>query len=356
MFSANDITLYVPCYNADATLHMVVDAIYGQSVTPADILLVDDGSSMPVTLSSVRVIRHESNRGLAATRNTALNACTTSLIASLDADVVPDEKWLENLLTCMNQGGYTGVGGCLDERFQDTPGDRWRAVHMAQHWGEQCVENPRFLFGSNTLFFTEAVRAAGAYDEIYRTNNEDRTLCDRLYKQGLSLCYEPQAHCEHLRRDTCASVLKGFWQWHHAAGLERGDYDSIDGLMRRISDVAFGIFDYRFFNDKHAGNEELLVLDAAIPWVFCCLDLMLYTHRHNLPSCARRMANLQNEMSSNAWNNLLLLLPMSENDIATEPEWMGDYLGTFTEMLHTSQWHARCMALLEAADQRVLNA
>ncbi len=282
-YSAADVTLYVPCYQAGATVGACVRAILEQSVKPRCLLLVDDGSqpALESCLESglrdhVQILLHPHNQGLAVARNTAMAACWTALIAALDADVRPCRNWLRALLDALNAHGAAGVGGRMDEAYSTSLADCWRAVHMAQHWGDQPVVNPRFLYGANTLFVTDILRTLNGYDTRLHTNYEDVTLTDRLYALGHTLVYTPAARCLHGRHDTVRTILPGFWRWYVDLGRLRGDFDGPDGLIQRIAKVNFGIFRYRWDQDEQAGRRELLPLDLLLPWVFCLLDLRLY--------------------------------------------------------------------------------
>ena len=209
-----------------------------------------------------------------------MNLCETALIASVDADVLADKYWLESLLNSLNESNAAGVAGRMDEHYQLTMGDKWRAVHMAQHWGDERLENPRFLFGANTLMKADKLRSVGGFDERCRTNNEDRTVCDSLVDSGEKLIYEPQARCRHLRQDSTESILGAYWGWHHAKGVQQGDFDNVSGLIARIERVNFGIGTYRFEMDEAAWRNDFLVLDYLLPLVFSCRDLDLYTRRN----------------------------------------------------------------------------
>ncbi len=356
MFVPNDITVYVPCYKAGQTIVPCVEALLGQSVVPHRILAIDDGSPEPLVLPRIEVIRHPVNQGLAAARNTALQACDTPLIASVDADVVAQPDWLSCLLAALNGGPadsmpVAGVGGRLNEFYQHRLADRWRARHMAQHWGGAPLVNPRFLYGANTLFVADEVRQSGGYDAALRTNNEDRVLSDALYARGRTLVYEPAAMCHHLRQDGCRSILQGYWQWHHAKGLQRGDFDHPAGLLRRISEVNFGIFRYRFDMDRAAGREEFLGLDAAIAWVFCALDLRFYARRHQQPFKLRLLAEsgIGPGLNGAAMQALALLLGAIEGDdkgSAPCEGWMTDYVAEFLKVLNESSWLRDCAGRL----------
>jgi len=342
-YRAADITLYIPYYQAQATIAACLDAVASQTQRPGHILVVDDGSATAFAPpAAVELLQHPRNLGLAAARNTALQACKTPLLAALDADVAPATDWLEALLECLNCHALAGVGGKLIEHVQDSVADRWRAVHMCQNWGDTDQVDPRFLFGANTLFRTEAVRAAGGYDQRLRTNNEDRTLCDKLYEQGHRLRYCAAATCRHLRRDTMTSILPGYWKWHHAKGLLRGDFDRLEGVLQRIAAVNFGIFRYRFDLDRQHNRHELLGLDAALPWVFCLLDLQLFATQTGTPESEQLRQRILAMAPMAAQPLLPRLLPTLPANGEALPDWAHHYLSAFAQALEQFAWHKDC--------------
>lgn len=223
----SDVSLYIPCFNAAPFLDRVLPAVFAQTLAPKEILVVDDGSTdatphlarayarrSPVPL---RLVSHPRNLGLAEARNTGLRESSGALVASLDADVVPDPDWLAVLAAEMDGPGREsvwGAGGELAEGFREAPGDRWRNAHMRQSWGPERRERPPFLFGSNTLFRRAALAQAGGYDPRCRTNAEDVKLCEAI-RDRCTLVYTPAARCTHLRRDTPLSVARTCWKWHY---------------------------------------------------------------------------------------------------------------------------------------------
>lgn len=281
MFQPRHITLYVPCYNANATIEHCLDSLLRQTIEVNSLFLVDDGSTQQLPDLPVEIIKHPENLGLASARNTALKHCKTLLIASVDSDVVAQPDWLEKLLMRLNQGDVAGVAGRMEEFFKEDIGDRWRAKHMAQHWGSEPQVNPRFLYGANTLMLADELRQSGGFDTRCRTNNEDRTMCESLYERGLSLAYEPTAKCSHLRQDFAQTILSSYWGWHHTKGLVEGDFDSTEGVTNRIRKVNFGICDYRFRMDMNSVSREFAILDLLIPIVFSARDLKLFSQRTN---------------------------------------------------------------------------
>jgi GT2 family glycosyltransferase len=221
------VTVYIPCYNAERYLKDCLEAVLQQTYSPDEVLVIDDGSTdHTAEIASrypdpVRVIQHQKNKGLAAARNTAVLNSRNEWIASVDADVVPAQDWLEKLVERIRGDAIAGAGGKLIERFQRKLADRWRASHMAQNWGDNPNEEPSSLFGSNTLFKVSAIKGVGLYNEVFRTNYEDVDLCLRLLKRGFRLYYTPHAVCYHLREDTIRSVLRTWWGWNSPVWREK---------------------------------------------------------------------------------------------------------------------------------------
>jgi len=350
-YDGRHVSLYVPCFNAQDCIGDCLKGILAQTEKPASILLIDDASPVPLeSLPCVQeavaasggaasVLRLETNIGLAPSRNKALELCKTPLLASLDADVVAEPDWLEKLLKAFNAGDAAGVGGRLDELRQDTLGDRWRAVHMAQHWGDAPLSNPRFLYGANNLFDATALRRAGGYISSLRSNYEDMSASEKLLSMGCKLLYEPAARCGHLRRDTEESILKGFWKWFHAKGVLQGDFKSPEGLLRRVDQVNFGIHRYRFDLDRKAGRQELLRLDLLIPWVFCAMDLDFAKKSAAFSVPAFPDEELAKALPEEHRTLLMKIVPKPAKPSSSEA-WHAEYLGKFIECLKSFGWTA----------------
>jgi glycosyltransferase involved in cell wall biosynthesis len=212
------ISAYIPAYNAAEFLPQSIESLLAQTLTPDEILIIDDGSrdacaEFAARYPQVTLIRHEQNRGLAAARNTAFRSARNEFVASLDADCIADSGWLAALVPNLSDPQIAGTGGRLIEGVHRTVADRWRAAHMPQEWGAERIENPKFLFGCNNLFRKSVVLAAGGYDEAMRTNGEDADICRKHRDRGWKLFYDPRARATHLRRDTTRSILDACWRW-----------------------------------------------------------------------------------------------------------------------------------------------
>jgi glycosyltransferase involved in cell wall biosynthesis len=277
-----EITLYIPCFNAEQHLSRAIDALQNQTYPVAQILIVDDGSS-DRTSSIARYYRktsrfpldllaHPSNLGLAAARNTAIENTHTKFVASLDSDVLPSPDWLMNMVVAFQRNPISGVGGNLIETQLTTKADLWRNTHMRQSWGTHDIMNPPFLYGSNTLFLKSALYDVGLYNPRYRTNYEDVDISMRLYQGGHSLQFLGKAECYHLRRDTTSSIVRTNWKWCSPKTLSLDKPNAILAsnvrhLYRAIGYMVTDLQALRFYN---------LPIDIYMPLANTILDWKSY--------------------------------------------------------------------------------
>jgi glycosyltransferase involved in cell wall biosynthesis len=89
------VSVVIPTYNYGRYICETVDSALGQTYSPVEIVVVDDGSTddtrerLTVYGDRVRYI-HQQNRGLSAARNTGIHAAHGEFIALLDSD----DLWL----------------------------------------------------------------------------------------------------------------------------------------------------------------------------------------------------------------------------------------------------------------------
>ena len=287
MLADAKLTAYIPCYNVEAHVESAIQALLRQTRPPDEILIIDDGSTdRTLEIASrhpVRVIRHGSNKGLAAARNTAFLHARCGLVAALDADVAPSPDWLERLLEAFADPRVAGSGGRLIEKHTDTAADEWRALQLSQDLGETRIEivwpSHKRLGGFGTIFRKEAVRQAGGYDESLSTNYEDVDMSERLLRARHKLIFEPRAVAYHLRRDTLASVVRTAWRWNFWIHYRQGGYNNI--WLKALMNFRWA----RALMTQHvtSGRLRLLPIDAALPWKHTYWDLRYHFSSRRLP-------------------------------------------------------------------------
>lgn len=95
------VSVVIPVFNRRREIPRAIASALGQSLSPYEILVVDDGSTdgSPEAVAAIgdpriKLLRHLQNRGAAAARNTAIEAAQGDWIALLDSD----DEWEKNKL------------------------------------------------------------------------------------------------------------------------------------------------------------------------------------------------------------------------------------------------------------------
>ena len=211
------VSLYIPCFNAEKHIDKCIKSVLKQTYPIEEILIIDDGCTdktiEKASKYSVKISRNKKNKGLAFSRNKGILKAKNEFIASIDADVILDKKWLESLMKDFTSDKIAGACGNLEECYKKKIADFWRFIHMKQNWGKKKIVNPKFLFGSNCIFRKKAIKNVGLYNIKYRTNYEDVDISNRLKAKDYKIIYEPNAKAIHLKQDSVTSVLRNSWNW-----------------------------------------------------------------------------------------------------------------------------------------------
>jgi GT2 family glycosyltransferase len=183
----------------------LLDALEAQTLAPErfEVVLCDDGAD-PASWASlreragaspldVRLLRHETNRGAAAARNTAWRAARAPLVAFTDDDCEPAPGWLDGLLAASRDADMVqGSVGPRPELEHLTEGPFARTIR---------VDDARFFETCNVLYRVEDLEAAGGFSEAFgRGGGEDTELALRVLAMGRRTAFAPDAHVFHAVR------------------------------------------------------------------------------------------------------------------------------------------------------------
>ena len=93
-----ELSIIIPCYNAEPYINELLDALKSQITTTVQVLVIDDGSKEPFKTDYkwVKVIR-QNNAGASAARNTGLDNAIGEYIAFIDADDTVTEDFYEKM-------------------------------------------------------------------------------------------------------------------------------------------------------------------------------------------------------------------------------------------------------------------
>lgn len=192
------ISVVLPAFNAGATLEQTLAKLESQTYGHWQLVAVDDGScdATPSLLhrfdrhrpAQTRILTHQTNRGLAQARNTALAHATGQWVAFLDADDLWEPEHLESCVQCLQQV-ETGWVFAAAAVFGDMPDNE--LPHRAPR-GDEMRRLPQSLFCRNfilpsaTVIRRDYLQVLDGFDPALAAC-EDWDLWLRCLRQG----YQP---------------------------------------------------------------------------------------------------------------------------------------------------------------------
>lgn len=109
------VSVIVPCYNGGRFFDQLLSSLRGQIFRDFEIIIVDDGSTEPETISKlaklpseIRVVR-QANAGLPAARNAGFQSARADLVLPLDCDDVLEPTFLVETVSAL-RSAPTDVG------------------------------------------------------------------------------------------------------------------------------------------------------------------------------------------------------------------------------------------------------
>jgi mycofactocin glycosyltransferase len=225
-FTAADVTIVVPAFNAWPSVHP------GRSA----MIVVDDASTPPLAhMAGRRLVRLPENRGPAGARNAGLAEVTTPLVAFVDTDVDLDDSWLDTLLPHFGDPAVALVAPRVRSSEGSTTLANYESARSPLDLGGR---QGRIAAGTRISYVpaaalvvrVDALRAVGGFDESLRTG-EDVDMVWRLIAAGHRCRYEPASIVRHRPRATA-------WAWarqrlaygRSAAALDRKHPGSVAPL------------------------------------------------------------------------------------------------------------------------------
>jgi len=117
--SRQTISVIVPAYNAATTIAGCVESLLGQTMAPAEVIVVDDCSRDATAEVAARygvtLIRLARNSGPGVARNAGAAVARGDILAFTDSDCVAPAHWLERMAAALDEppvvaatGGYAG--------------------------------------------------------------------------------------------------------------------------------------------------------------------------------------------------------------------------------------------------------
>jgi biofilm PGA synthesis N-glycosyltransferase PgaC len=217
------VTVIVPAFNEAATLADTILSLQSQSVIPAEIIVVDDGSTDGTgdvaRALGVTVIRPPVPTGSKAGAQTfALDRVRTEFTIALDADTTLAPDALERLLPAFDEARVAAACGSVLPRRIKSIWERGRYVEylFAFTFYKQVQDQygaPLISSGCFSMYRTEALRSVGGWPA--RTLAEDMDLTWTFYRRGYAVRFLAGAVCYPLEPHSYGFLRKQLKRWSH---------------------------------------------------------------------------------------------------------------------------------------------
>lgn len=245
-------TVFIPTYNREADLSRCLGSLLAQSRLPDEVLVVDDGelgepfvddwceafASHGARLAYYRKNHAFERRGLAESKNRALQLITTQVFFVIDDDTVLEPDFCERIMSVWEGRDdfvtpllamTVGIGGVIKNRRRRSALERhfhrffglsssltWDVNDVGyQVWDEEVATRTvgHYAHGGVCSYDLAKARALG-FTEFSggRTALEDVDFCARAKRRGWHFVIEPQAQLSHYPKPTGreGEYLSGF--------------------------------------------------------------------------------------------------------------------------------------------------
>ena len=194
-------TVVMPARNAERTIAEQLGALAAQDHTGHwDLLVVDNGStdstaavamSWADRLLSLRVLPAGSQVGSNHTRNVAMRAAATDIVAFCDADDVVDTGWLRALVAAIAHAD--AVGGRLEYDLLNDSDDLARRPEPPMGGLTVGADFLPRAVGANFAVRKHVWEDLGGFDESYRLGGTETEFLWRLQLSGYSIAFTADA-------------------------------------------------------------------------------------------------------------------------------------------------------------------
>lgn len=225
------ISIIVPCYNEEATIGLLLEAIRKQTFPVQEMeLIISDGLSTDNTRQVIANYKHahpelsilvvdNTKREIPSGLNKALKSAQGIYIIRLDAHSIPEIDYIQRCVQALEAGKGDNVGG----RWMIKPGSvGWISRSIARAASHPLgVGDARYRLGGvaqavDTVpfgaFSRDLIEKIGPYDESLLTN-EDYEFNVRVRNSGGTVWFDPQIQSTYIARPTLSALAKQYWRY-----------------------------------------------------------------------------------------------------------------------------------------------
>ena len=225
------VSIIIPCYNEQATIRQLLEAIYRQSYPRAEMeVVIADGNSEDATRDeiagfkdahfdlAVRIVEN-TGRSIPSAINCAILASVGEMIVRMDAHSQPYPNYVEICVSSLEAGLGDNVGGVWEIK---PGGKNWMAKSIAvaaahplgvgdagYRIGAQASAVDTVPFGA---FRRSLIDKIGLFDETL-LSNEDYEFNTRIRQSGGRVWLDPEIVTVYYARSTLRELARQYWRY-----------------------------------------------------------------------------------------------------------------------------------------------
>jgi glycosyltransferase involved in cell wall biosynthesis len=187
------LSIVIPVFNEEDYLEMCLRHIAVQTVTPDEVIVVDNNSTDKTTAVAksfpfVRLMRVR-KQGVLFARNRGFDNTSSDIIGRIDADTVLPQRWVEHVKKAFADESVAAVTGPVNYYDMPFPATNHKPDHLMRRSVYNWSPKSPFLFGSNMAVRSHVWRAVeeGLCADTYM--HEDLDLAIHLYKGSYKIFY-----------------------------------------------------------------------------------------------------------------------------------------------------------------------
>ena len=224
-------SVIVPCYNEQATIRGLLDAVLAQTYPLEQMdVVISDGLSTDGTREAIAAFQREhpeltvqvvdnTDRTIPSGVNRAIEAARGEIIVRLDAHSMPYPDYVARCVQALTEGRGDNVGGVWEIR----PGaSTWAAESIAAAAAHPLgVGDAMYRLAPSAgpvdtvpfgAFRRELVERIGKYDETL-LSNEDYEFNTRVRQSGGTVWLDPAIRSVYFSRSTFGSLARQYWRY-----------------------------------------------------------------------------------------------------------------------------------------------
>jgi GT2 family glycosyltransferase len=186
------VSVIIAARNRPEELRRLLESLHAQTLQPAEVVVVDDGSQPPLPqFSGPLQLRNDVPRGACQARNLGFRNASAEYVFIFDDDAeVRDTSLLERAVALAEK--FPGVGAVAFRQLTSEGKTHW----MQPAPGEEIRLVPSF-FGFGALIVRTAFEAVGGFFEPLGYYCEEDELALKLIDHGFLVLYDPSLQVVH---------------------------------------------------------------------------------------------------------------------------------------------------------------